>query len=314
MTTVIRLRSTVDNPDLPVLTVDGKLMDHYVGHLYNKILELGGSVTETEINALTALVENGKEKRWIDKTAYFLPFIGSITTPFCGVVPLVDKYGAYAMSEYGSSSEISSDMFAYDDNGRIKSMGYKNCQSTSYIKTPVSSSDLQDSIGTFISFELNKVDCTFSSCAYSGSTATAAIRLKSNTSSSYGLCGMYGSKDALVPTMGFSEIEDGTNINLYAAVYPVINDEEEYVGKYVRAISIDGGDTAFSKGSWSYFNGVEPCPAGSKIFIGRKATSPNTGLHTNAVKCIALIDPSITKEMFNELSMAVNEFCSALVR
>lgn len=318
MGTIIKLKAAVNNNNLPILGNDGKITDYYVGRLRNKIMELGGTVTDTEVSALTALVENGRTNGWLDKVAYFLPFIGSRDIPFSGAVPLIDRYGDWNMDEYTGTSEVTEDLFAYDSNDRIKSLGYIGCVSSAYLKTPVKASDIHNSLGTFIHLEIiksNTEPCTFSTVWTAGG-GNAHIIFRSRTLNGvYSFEGVYGSQSTALPGMTMNSFDDGDIVSIYNGLYSEYNGSE-YKGYITRARFIpDETPTIGIKLAWSYFDGQSYPDADRKIFVGRKGTSPNTGNITMPIKTLAIIDPTIiTKDELTALDSAIRTFNTSLGR
>lgn len=135
--TVIKLKASVNNPELPVLGYDGNIYDGIVGCYLNKLVECGYTPTNTEKSAISTFIESGKTKGWLNAVQYILPFIGDSDHPFAGCVPLVDVLGNYAMAEY-SGSEDYADSFDYN-GGKIVGLGGN--ASVKAVKTPLLQGD-----------------------------------------------------------------------------------------------------------------------------------------------------------------------------
>ena len=315
MGTLIKLKAEVENNNLPVLGSDGKITDYYVGRLRNKIMELGGTVTDAEVNALTALIENGRTNGWLDKTAYLLPFIGSRDVPFAGAVPLVDKYGDWDMSEYANTNEVTENLFAYDSNNRIKSLGYVESISTSYLKTPVKASELGNSLGTFASFTLYKVEgkeMPFTTLYGANGAGNVFATFRISTYSVLGLNTYYDNVNRNIENV--NSIDDGTDINFYAALYPQ-GEGSETQGMLAKAWFVEGETPKISipPVHWNVFDGITAPNADAKIYVGRDAIY-KVGNTFMPIKCLALITPDITKNEVIALNAAVNTFNTALGR
>lgn len=313
MGTLIKLKAEVNNTELPILGSDGKITDYYVGRLRNKIMELGGTVTDAEVNALTALIEDGKTNGWINKVAYFLPFIGNKSVPFAGAVPLIDNYGNWEMSEYANADEVTEDLFAYDSNNRIKSMGYQGSTSSAYLKTPVKASNLGNSIGTFASFTLYKVtddQMSFTSL-YNPNDVYITLRMYS-FGQEYGLNCYYDEVTKQLENV--NSVADGTNINFYATVFPQ-EDGGTTKGMFMHGWWVEGQTPSINNGpiNWSAYNGITPPGANAKIDVGRRIGTA-LGKTFMPIKCLALITPDITKGEVIALNAAVNTFNTALGR
>lgn len=151
MISVIKLKAQVDNRDLPVLTNDGDVVNYYVGLWKNKSMELGYTPTKKQVEAVSAFIEDGISKGWIDHIKYFLPFIGNSTAPLAGAVPLIDEIDNYQMSNYTGQEDIS-EIFRYDSSGNIISMGGTSITRNSQVlKTPVKLSDMDKGINVSVS-------------------------------------------------------------------------------------------------------------------------------------------------------------------
>lgn len=131
MTAIItRLKISVDNKNLPVITADGQLLNYFVGKYVNALDNLGVNLTTNEFNAVNTLIENAISHGWVDYVDYFFPFIGSKIRPSSGFVPLIDRYSNYDISRFeigrsiGGSGLDNEDTFAYDNSDRITSFGY----------------------------------------------------------------------------------------------------------------------------------------------------------------------------------------------
>ena len=153
MATVTKLKGKVNNKSLPILLEDGTLSNYYFGRFMDKISEMGYNPTNAERQALDAFVQKGMSS-WLNYVRYCVPFIGDYTSPNAGAVPLIDNVGDFAMAEYEDGYNAS-DMFEYDDEGKITSQHGKNL--TKRLKTPV---DFNLDRGFFALFYLDLVDAT----------------------------------------------------------------------------------------------------------------------------------------------------------
>lgn len=134
MTTVTRLKISVDNDRLPVLTSEGP-KNYYVGRYLIAVEGLGGSLTQAEKAAIENLLENAFEHEWIDMVDYFFPFIGSSSKPATGFLPLIDKGCGYSLDNFVDNNvafESAGDSFAYNVNNRIVKYGV-NAEGTGFI-------------------------------------------------------------------------------------------------------------------------------------------------------------------------------------
>ncbi len=190
MINVIKLRSLVDNKNLPVLTKDGEVSNYYVGAYKNKLSEIGFYLTEEQTTALNTFIEDGIGKGWIDYIKYFLPFIGDTNTPLAGAVPLIDSIDNYQMSVYTMEENLSN-LFVYNAQGDIMSMGGPTITpSTQILKTPVKLSDMAG--GVNVTACIGPCDMSTSSLSYFGvmhsKTSGNVLRaFRVNTDSRFGV-------------------------------------------------------------------------------------------------------------------------------
>lgn len=83
MGTIIRMKAEVVNPELLVVTEQG-ILPYYAGTYINKLAEKGVTLTQTEINAVTAFINSLIESNVIDKIGTFYPFMGDVNVPLIG--------------------------------------------------------------------------------------------------------------------------------------------------------------------------------------------------------------------------------------
>lgn len=83
MGTLIRMKAEVVNPELPVITEQG-ILPYYTGVYVNRLAEKGVTLTQTEINAITAFINSLIDADLIDKIGTFYPFIGNVNVPLLG--------------------------------------------------------------------------------------------------------------------------------------------------------------------------------------------------------------------------------------
>lgn len=145
MTTVTRLKISVDNDRLPVLTSEGP-KNYYLGRYLNAVESVGGSLTQTEKNAAEHLLENAFAHNWIDMVDYFFPFIGGNDKPAAGFLPLIDKGCGYSLDNFGDN------VIPFEDAGN--SFGYVNDR---IVKYGVSKTGAGFTINGSIKYNNNKV-------------------------------------------------------------------------------------------------------------------------------------------------------------
>lgn len=83
MGTLIKIKAKIVNPELPVITEQG-ILPYYTGVYVNKLAEKGVTLTQTEINAVTAFINSLIEANVIDKIGTFYPYIGNPNVPLIG--------------------------------------------------------------------------------------------------------------------------------------------------------------------------------------------------------------------------------------
>lgn len=83
MGTLIRMKAEAVNPELPVLTEQG-ILPYYTGVYVNRLADKGVTLTQTEINAITAFINSLIEADLIDKIGTFYPFMGDVNVPLIG--------------------------------------------------------------------------------------------------------------------------------------------------------------------------------------------------------------------------------------
>lgn len=119
MGTLIKIKAEVANPELPVITEQG-ILPYYTGVYVNKLAEKGVTLTQTEINAVTAFINSLIEADVIDKIGTFYPYIGNPNVPLIGSKE-------YAYDDVTSSNENLDFV-----GGKLR--GYKKLLSTSGVK------------------------------------------------------------------------------------------------------------------------------------------------------------------------------------
>lgn len=152
MATVTKLKAAVNNKNLPILGADGNLYNYYVGRWRAKLLELGYTPTNSELNAVESFVESGIQDGWIDEVKYFMPFIGPQSTPLTGMVPLIDQIADYQLAV----ETVNEKLFNYS-NGKIAGVGGRNDNNNTITNLPFTTSQINSALDYAISFYF---DCT----------------------------------------------------------------------------------------------------------------------------------------------------------
>ena len=119
MGTLIRMKAEVTNHELPVLTEQG-ILPYYTGMYVNKLAEKGVTLTQSEINAVTALINSLIEADVIDKIGTFYPYLGNPNVPLIG------------SKEYGYTDVTSANEALDFVNGKLR--GYKKLINISGVK------------------------------------------------------------------------------------------------------------------------------------------------------------------------------------
>lgn len=83
MGTLIKMKAEVVNPELPVLTEQG-ILPYYTGVYVNRLADKGVTLTQTEINAVTAFIDSLIATDVFDKIGTFYPFMGNVNVPLIG--------------------------------------------------------------------------------------------------------------------------------------------------------------------------------------------------------------------------------------
>lgn len=83
MGTLIKMKAEVVNHELLVLTEQG-ILPYYTGVYVNRLADKGVTLTQTEINAVTAFINSLIEADVIDKIGTFYPFMGDVNVPLIG--------------------------------------------------------------------------------------------------------------------------------------------------------------------------------------------------------------------------------------
>lgn len=108
-TTVTKLKAEVQNNNLPYLTESGSVEQYYVGRYIDALTKVGYTLTTSEKQAVDAFIKSGIDEGWIDGVKYFMPFIGSSSTPKATLVPLVDQVGDYEELSTPSTLQVQTD-------------------------------------------------------------------------------------------------------------------------------------------------------------------------------------------------------------
>lgn len=87
MGTLIRMKAEVNNPELPVVTEQG-ILPYYEGLYVNKLADMGVTLTQTEVNALSAFISELNDAGVLDKIDTFYPFMGNVNVPLVGSTEL----------------------------------------------------------------------------------------------------------------------------------------------------------------------------------------------------------------------------------
>lgn len=304
MATITKLKAAVNNKNLPILSNDGYLYNYYIGRYVDKMSELDYTLTEPERNALNTFINNGIEKNWIDKVLYFMPFIGTETTPLQGAVPLIDNIADYELAV----NSVDSSLFTFDNDGKIKSFGGSpDC--TGSIEIPVTTFDLGllPAFSAFINvnyLEANgddkkEIKGTFVS-AYNSNNSLFGIRKGASGYNSI----QYGRRttDAIAfnAVTGTAYVEDA-QLNVYATLRKNIDNSLER-----ENYSTTKGDTTINHNTVS----ITSIPTEeATYFVGG-----GTRNLTTVMNCFAIVKPFITESDFYNLSQAVFALTTALGR
>lgn len=97
MTSVIKMKASVDNTNLPILNEDGTISNYYIGRFKSALLSVGYELPQAKETALNAFIDDGLSKGWIDYVDYILPFIGDSDHPKAAFAPLVDRLSNYVI-------------------------------------------------------------------------------------------------------------------------------------------------------------------------------------------------------------------------
>ena len=309
MATVTKLKAAVNNKNLPILGEDGNIYNYYVGRYIKKMSELGYTLTSTELQAVNTFVNAGISDGWIDKVAYFMPFIGTETTPLQGMVPLIDS-----ISDYELAVNSVGTIFSFE-NGKIKSFGgSSNC--IGITKIPVTNFDLgtPDAFSIFINVnylaangdEEKTVKGTFAYANDSENIARFSMR-KGRSGSAPANSMNVGrrldgqSEITFIGISGTSYIEDA-QLGIFAAIY---NNPNDSINRKLYAIT--KGDNTPTFETSSIINVAMPkCT----YVIGGNVRSMTT-----VTNCMAFLKPhNITEfDMYN-FNQAVFALTTALGR
>lgn len=310
MTTVTKLKAAVNNKNLPVLGEDGNIYSYYVGRYMNKMSELGYTLTSTELQAVNTFINDGISDGWIDKVVYFMPFIGTETTPLQGMVPLIDNVANYELAVNSVGN-----IFSFE-NGKIKSFGgSSNCIGTAEI--PVTNFDLgtPDAFSTFINVnylaangdDKSDIKGSFASAQDSENIARFSIRKGKKNGASQPNSMTAGrrldeqSEINFITLFGTDYIEDA-QLGIFAAIYNNPND------------SINRKTYAITKGSNT--------PAWVANFIGNVTMPKCTYVIGSSIRslttvtnCMAFLKPhNITESDMYNFNQAVFALTTALGR
>lgn len=279
MSTIIKLKAEIDNPNLPVLMENGEIGNYYVGRWFNKCVELGYTPTETELNAIKAFIQNGVSNDWLDFIKYYLPFIGSKDNYMAGAVPLIDKVGNYEMAEYegGFGSYTLEKAFAYDANDKIVSLGYSTNDAvggSAFIKTPIQMSDMHNGVSAFFNFKpIDGILGDLASITDNSQTKGFDLYILANNTLQFTVTGVSGSLTigVLNKNAVTTAISNNQNINLGLGIY-----SQNSVGKYNSFAYTTGTHAEYANSDWSSINNME-------TFSGKLNIKGPTAVRTNKI-------------------------------
>lgn len=314
MITVTRLKTSVNNPDLPVLLDDGTVANFYVGNYIATMRSNEYVLSDAQIAALNAFVNSGISSGWIQYVKYFLPCLGSLTNPITGAVPLIDKVGNYAMAEYDGTEDFSK-VFA-GENNEIK---YIHQSGSVALKTPVKWEDLENSFSVLFSRKMqaspaDNYNAYLAGCYDVGGTyRRIALRLQKLAQQVY-----YKESsltDAVIKTIRPRASEDYPDSipNTISGLWSVRVDARTGRTVSFRAFSIDGGTPNIGSGDWTAEMEISNAAFGAnaqKFGIGLAEVAPQR--IADDVKCIGLFDPYIPDAMVTRLISDMDALNTAL--
>jgi hypothetical protein len=90
MSTITRIKGTIDNNNLPILTSEG-LVPYWYGNFCNLMEDAGYTLSTNQKNAVKAFVESLSEADIIGKVISMFPFVGNTETPNAAKVPIIGE-------------------------------------------------------------------------------------------------------------------------------------------------------------------------------------------------------------------------------
>lgn len=314
MITVTRLKASVNNPDLPVLLDDGTVVNFYVGNYIAKMRSNEYNLSDAQIAALNAFVESGIASGWAQYVKYFLPCVGSLSTPITGAIPLIDKVGNYEMSEYDGTEDLSK-VFAGAD-GEIK---YIHQSGEVALKTPVKWEDLANSMSVVFSRKMqadpaDNYNAYLAGCSVTGGEyRRIALRLQKTAQQIY----YKGTSEAasIVRSIRPVKSQDYPDFTptFITGLWSIRVDARTGKTIAARSFSIDGAAPNMSSGDWTDDMEITNAAFGvnvQKFGIGIGSTTTQRVL--DDVRCIGFFDPYIPDNMASRLIADIDALCSAL--
>lgn len=316
MATVTKLKAAVNNINLPIIGSDGNLYNYYVGRYTNKLSEFDVSLTTGEKDALNAFVDSGIENGWIDKVKYFLPFIGTESSPISGIVPLIDNVSNYELSV----DSINSSAFTFS-NGKIFAYGNRNINSEVSIKIPVKTNDLSNGcngLSVYCNIRYDAEDLTNYSRGQiincvdgSGQTYLGVFKGNPTSSQNHLISKRRGSDTGgassifIYPPNTQGNITEVCQIGMYQDVH--YNQANNCISN--RYVMKKGNNTPLSISmsnsttSTTFYNGIYD------MVLGGPNTPP-----TSLVNCLSIMDVNVNENDMYNFNQAVFTLTTALGR
>ena len=132
MSTIIKLRATVDNNTLPIIDDDGNETNYFIGRFIDKLSELGITLSDDKIEAMSSFIDELISRNLVSHIKYLLPFVGTKTDFESGAIPLIDN-----ISNYDTQSEVIQSTFSYDDNDNMISYAGNTTATSGKIVIPI---------------------------------------------------------------------------------------------------------------------------------------------------------------------------------
>ena len=132
MSTIIKLRATVDNNTLPIIDNDGNETSYFIGQFKNKLLGLGITLSDYKIEAMSSFIDELISRNLINHIKYLLPFVGTKTDFESGAIPLIDN-----INNYDTQPDVNQSTFSYDDDDDIVSYAGNATATSKKIEIPI---------------------------------------------------------------------------------------------------------------------------------------------------------------------------------